>query len=98
MAPEATVTLVGVCALVTLDDRVTAKPPLGASELRVTVPVEEVPPTTVVGASVTLLSVGGVMVSVPVAVLLPWVPVMVAVVELATAVVVTVKVADVDPA
>jgi len=57
-----------------------------------------VPPTTVVGASVTLLSVGGVMVSVPVAVLLPWVPVMVAVVELATAVVVTVKVADVDPA
>jgi hypothetical protein len=37
-------------------DRVTTAPPAGAAAARVTVPVDEVPPTTDVGFSVTVLS------------------------------------------
>jgi hypothetical protein len=49
--PAATVTLGGVVAELLLSDSVTRTPPLGAGALSVTVPVELVPPVTVVGFS-----------------------------------------------
>ena len=58
VAPAATVTLAGTCAAaVLLLDRVTTAPPVGAAAVNVTVPVDEVPPSTEVGLSVTALSV-----------------------------------------
>jgi hypothetical protein len=52
--PAATVTLVGtVAAAVLLLERLTTAPPAGATPLRVTVPVEGVPPVTLVGFSET---------------------------------------------
>jgi hypothetical protein len=55
--PVDTLTLAGTCAaLLLLLDRVTIAPPGGAAAANVTVPVDEVPPTTAVGLSVTLLS------------------------------------------
>jgi hypothetical protein len=56
-----TVTLAGTVAADTLLERLTTAPPLGAGPLRVTVPVEVVPPLTLVGLSPTELSVGGVV-------------------------------------
>jgi hypothetical protein len=54
VAPAATVTLAGTCAAaVLLLDSVTIAPPAGAAPLRVTVPVELVPPTTDAGDLVT---------------------------------------------
>jgi hypothetical protein len=54
VAPAATVTLVGtVAAAVLLLDSVTTIPAAGAAELIVTVPLEELPPVTVVGVSET---------------------------------------------
>lgn len=62
-----TVTLVGTrAAAVLLLERVTTAPPDGAGPLRVTVPVEEVPPITEVGLTVTALAVAAVTVSVAV--------------------------------
>src|SRR5262249_29953534 len=53
VAPASTVTLAGTVArLVLLLERVTTAPPAGAGALRVTVPCEEFPPTTLVGFSV----------------------------------------------
>ena len=50
VAPAATVTLAGVLAtVVLLLERVTAAPPDGAAALKVTVPVDEFPPVTLVG-------------------------------------------------
>ena len=57
-APAATVTLAGICAAVLLIDRLTAAPPLGAAPLKVTVPVDEPPPITVVGLKVNAPTVG----------------------------------------
>jgi hypothetical protein len=52
--PVATVTLVGtVAADVLLLERVTTAPPLGAALLRVTVPVDGLPPVTLLGFSDT---------------------------------------------
>ena len=52
--PAGTVTLPGtVAAAVLLLERVTATPPPGATPVRVTVPVEEPPPSTLVGFSAT---------------------------------------------
>jgi hypothetical protein len=98
VAPAATVTELGTVALVLLDERLTDIPPVGATPVRVTVPVDEVPPVTEVGLSETPLRVGGLMVRVA-----DWLtplklPCIVAVVWEATAVVVTVKVAVVAPA
>jgi hypothetical protein len=51
VAPAATVTDVGTwAAAVLLEVRETTAPPVGAGPLRVTVPVEGLPPTTEVGA------------------------------------------------
>jgi hypothetical protein len=59
VAPYATVTLAGtVAAAVVSLERETAAPPLGAGPLRVTVPVEGVPPVTLVGLSAIEESVG----------------------------------------
>jgi hypothetical protein len=57
VAPAPTVTLAGTCAaVVLLLERETTAPPAGAAAANVTVPVEEVPPRTEVGFSVTVLS------------------------------------------
>ena len=51
--PAPTVTLAGTVAAALLLDSVTAAPPVGAAPLNVTVPVEELPPTTVAGLTET---------------------------------------------
>jgi hypothetical protein len=59
VAPAATVTLEGtVATLVLLLLRVTTAPPVGAGPLMVTVPVEGLPPFTVVGLSVRVDTLG----------------------------------------
>ena len=59
VAPAATVTLEGtLAAVVLLLASVTSAPPDGAAPLSVTVPVEEFPPVTLVGFSVSAESVG----------------------------------------
>ena len=52
--PAGTVTLAGTVTDRLLFVRVTTAPPVGAGALNVTVPVEEFPPTTVVGFSDTV--------------------------------------------
>lgn len=49
VAPALTVTLTGTVAAAELSDSVTTAPPVGAAALRVTVPVDDEPPTTVEG-------------------------------------------------
>lgn len=95
--PAGTVTLAGVVALALLSDRLTTIPPVGAKPVKVTVPVEEVPPVTVAGLIDTALRAAGLMVRFAVAV--PFsVAVMVAVAAELTPPVVTVKLAVFDPA
>jgi hypothetical protein len=59
VAPAATVTLAGTVAAALLLDSVTAAPPAGATPLNVTVPLEALPPTTLVGLSESAESVTG---------------------------------------
>jgi hypothetical protein len=66
VAPAVTVTLAGTVAAALLLDNATDAPPAGAALLRVTVPVEELPPTTLVGFTVRLEIVAGLIVSVAV--------------------------------
>ena len=55
LEPAATVTLVGATTYVGFElARLTARPPLPAAEVNVTVPVLPLPPTTVDGESVRL--------------------------------------------
>ena len=54
-APCATVTVAGRVAAALLDARFTTLPPAGAGPVSVTVPVDDAPPATVAGFSVTLL-------------------------------------------
>ena len=51
VVPAATVTLAGTLAAAEVSDSVTSIPPAGAAALRVTVPVADLPPTTLVGFS-----------------------------------------------
>jgi len=65
VAPDATVTLVGTVATEPLLElSVTVAPVAGAGPLRVRVPVEEVPPRTDVGFTVTELRAAAVTVNV----------------------------------
>ena len=67
VAPAATVTLAGTCAaVVLLLVRVTTAPPDGAGPVKVTVPVEDVPPITEVGLRLTEVSAAAVTVKVAV--------------------------------
>ena len=60
VVPAATVTLNGtIAAAVLLVESATVAPPAGAGPLNVTVPVEGVPPMTLVGFSVSDERVGG---------------------------------------
>src|SRR2546428_12668450 len=60
VALPGTVTLAGTLATPgLLLDRLTTAPPLGAGALSVTVPVEELPPVTLVGLRLSDESVGG---------------------------------------
>jgi hypothetical protein len=105
VAPAGTVTLQSTCAAaVSLLESATCAPPEGAAALKVTVPVEDSePPTTVAGLTVKEARVGegggcGVTVREAVWVTPPKDAEMVTQVDVATALVVTVNVADVLPA
>ena len=54
VAPAPTVTLAGVAADALLSESVTTAPPAGAAPVSVTVPCEELPPTTLVGLTVNV--------------------------------------------
>jgi hypothetical protein len=97
VAPAATVTLAGTVAAALLPDKLTTVPPAGAELLRVTVPVEELPPVRLAGLRARFDSTGGLMVSVAVCTPLKS-PVIVTVVTALTAMVVTLNVAVVAPA
>ena len=58
VAPAGTVTLAGTVVEAELSDSDTEAPPAGAAALNVTVPVDELPPTTDVGLTETDDSVG----------------------------------------
>ena len=98
VAPPGTVTVAGTTASVLLLTRVMTTPEVGAGPDRVTVPVEEMPPTTVVGFNVRLERTAGVMVRVAVFDVEPKVADTVTAVWATTPAVVTVNVADVFPA
>jgi hypothetical protein len=97
VAPWPTVTLAGTVAALLSLDRLTEKPPVGATLASTTVPNDAAPPVTLVGLRETLERVGGLIVRVAVFVTTPAVAVIVAVVTVPTAVVKTVNVAVVAP-
>ncbi len=67
VAPAVTVTLAGTrAAVVLLLESATTAPPVGATLLSVTLPLDDVPPTTLLGLRVTEASDGGFTVRAPV--------------------------------
>jgi hypothetical protein len=96
--PAATVTLAGTWAAELLSDRATITPPPGAGPVSVTVPIDDLPPTTVPGFRPTDVTVGRIIVNPACRVTPVYVADTVTAVELTTGVVVTVKVALVAPA
>ena len=104
VTPAGTATLEATLAAPLLLESATCAPPVGAGPLSVTVPVEDcAPPTPLVGFSVSEESEGaggeaGVTVSEAVLVTPPWAAEIATVVDAATALVLTVKVALVAPA
>lgn len=98
-APDGTVTDAGTVPTWRFEDcRATVNPPVGAGPERVTVPVDGVPPITLVGLKVTPVKTGAVIVRTAVAEAPFAVAVMVEVASEATPTVVTVKVVLVAPA
>lgn len=97
-APAGTVTLAGTPAAALLEDNFTTMPPAGALPLRFTVALDEAPPATVVGLSVTREMLGTLIVKFAEAVVPEKVAVTVASVLVATGVVGIEKVAEVAPA
>lgn len=61
--PSATFTDAGTVAVELLEDNVTDVPPVGAGPLKVTVPVDGLPPTTDIGFRLSTVNAGGVIVS-----------------------------------
>jgi len=98
LLPAGTVTLEGSCAAVLLSDSETTIPPLGALPVNVTVPTDELPPVTEVGLTLTELRATGLIVNVVCTVFPLKVADSVDVTVLVTVLVVTVKVAVVEPA
>ena len=98
VCPAATVTVAGTIADELLDASATNKPPVGAGLLSVTVPVDDVPPATVVGFNTTDATSGDVTVSDALAVVEKAAAVIVVVASVPTGFVVTVNVAVVCPA
>ena len=96
--PAATVTVAGVTATTFVEDKLTTTPPAGDGPFNVTVPVEAFPPPTELGESVRLAGRFGVMLRAAETGDIPIVAEMLADVEAGTARVVTVKVAEVEPA
>ena len=66
VAPAATVTVVGTVALELFDVRPMDVPPGPAGPFRVTVPVDGVPPATVLGVAVNVVTVAGLIVKIAV--------------------------------
>lgn len=95
--PAAIVTLEGTVALELLEDRMTTVPPEGAWPFKVTVPVDELPPSTDAGDTLTAATVSGLICNAAVKDVLPDVAVRVAVAAVETDVVVTVNVVDDEP-
>ena len=58
LAPAGTVTLAGTAVAPELSDSDTTAPPLGAAALKLTLPVEALPPVTLVGLRLKAESVG----------------------------------------
>jgi hypothetical protein len=99
VAPGGTVTVDGTVATpVLLLERTTTAPPLGAGPFSVTVALDELPPVTVAGLSVSDVGAGGVTVSEAVCVVPAYTAVIVTEVAVLTALVFTVKMAFVAPA
>ena len=98
VCPAATVTVPGTIADELLDASAINKPPVGAGPLSVTVPVDDVPPATVVGFNTTDATSGDVTVSDALAVVEKAAAVIVDVASVPTGFVVTVNVAVVCPA
>ena len=97
--PAASVTLAGTVAtaeLLLVGEQTV--PPAGAGPVRVTLALEELPPTTGDGVRVTLAGTGTLMLSTAVFVVLVYEPLIVTVVLALTVVVAIVKVADLAPA
>ena len=69
--PAGTVTLAGTTAAGSLLESVTCAPPAGAGAFSVTVPVEGLPPVTLVGLTVSEETIGGITVSVAICVAPP---------------------------
>lgn len=96
--PAGIVTEIGVNAFVLFDERKIIEPPGPAVPFTVTVPIADVPPVIVLGTIERLTSTAGVIVSVVVLEIEPWVAVIVAVEVEATPLVLTVNVPVICPA
>lgn len=86
IAPEATVTDAGTVVFVPLHDNTTTMPPAGAGPLSETVPLDAPPPVTVEGDRLTEATATGLIVSVADWLVVPRVPVIVALTDVETAV------------
>lgn len=98
VAAPGTLTDPGIDALALFDESVTEIPPEGAGPFNVTVAVEELLPSTVVGERPMLTIEGGLIVSGAEALIPFSVPPIVATVLLPTGLVLTVNVVELDPA